>query len=204
MKDENWSIKLAYGLGNLVESYRKTTGPIIERLAMLEAEKDRLPQTVTRVGVGLPVFADVDRRESILRTELETLGKKTELRFAVLQEETSRARYELDRLRLERGNVTGRTAFDAIGIEDKATAEDLGVLTAQLDHLEANRGDATFVYIQKTFASQLDVLEWVVEQKIGSCGSFWDLFSILVRNGTQERNRDPKGSCNQSCAPEQC
>ena len=30
--------KLSYGLGNLVESYRKTAGPIIEWLAVLEAD----------------------------------------------------------------------------------------------------------------------------------------------------------------------
>ena len=50
-----------------------------------------------------------------------------------------------------------------------------------MDHLEANHGDATFSYLRTTFSSQLDVHEWIVEQLIGSSGSFWDLFSILVR-----------------------
>ena len=60
------------------------------------------------------------------------------------------------------------------------TEENRDKITAQMDHLEANQGDASFSYLRKTFSSQLDVHEWIAEEKIGSSGSFWDLFSILV------------------------
>ena len=95
-------------------------------------------------------------------------------------------------------NMNRRTAFDPSGIDDQTTVDDTGALMARLDHLEANCGDATL-----SISSQLDVQEWVVEQKIGLCGNFWDLFSILAQMEPKKETRTQKALANQNGQPKQ-
>jgi hypothetical protein len=71
---------------------------------------------------------------------------------------------------------------------DQPDSKHLEVLEARLDDLEANRGGTVYATHKFKFTSQHDVERFIEDKRVESCGTYWDLFSILVRMGGKKQS----------------
>jgi hypothetical protein len=70
---------------------------------------------------------------------------------------------------------------------DLDAGERIDSLRDRLDDIEANRGEIVYSTNRYKFTSQHDVREYIKDNKIESCGIYWDLFSCLVRMGSKRQ-----------------
>jgi hypothetical protein len=71
---------------------------------------------------------------------------------------------------------------------DQTNSRSLEILEAQIDNIESNcRGVVNSTHKFK-FTSQHDVERLVEDKQVESCGTYWDLVSILVRMGGKKQS----------------
>jgi hypothetical protein len=57
-----------------------------------------------------------------------------------------------------------------------------------MDEMESNRGGVVYSSHKFKFTLQHDVERFIEEKRVESCGTYWDLFSILVRMGGKKQS----------------
>jgi hypothetical protein len=71
---------------------------------------------------------------------------------------------------------------------DQTHSKSLEILEAQIDNIESNCGGVVYSTHKIKFMAQHDVERFIEDKWVESCGTYWDLFSILVRMGCKKQS----------------
>jgi hypothetical protein len=71
---------------------------------------------------------------------------------------------------------------------DQTNSNNLEILEARIDDIESNHGDVVYSTHKHKFTSQHNVERLIEDKRVESCGTYWDLFSILVRMGGKKQS----------------
>jgi hypothetical protein len=165
-------------LGNLVTSYRTNMGNVIARLNVLSAGT---------AGIGMPNNAS---SQGVARTEWDALNRRVnefnnrwESEARSLRNEVDTMKSVQDRNLNQGGSRWGQPERNVIDLVDQTNGHAIEELKGRVTHMESNRGAMAYKSIDFNFSSEFDLRLWLIENKVATCGSYWDLFSILVKLG---------------------
>jgi hypothetical protein len=71
---------------------------------------------------------------------------------------------------------------------DMSNLKSLEILESRMDDIESNQGGVVYAKHKLKFTSQHDVERFIEDKRVESCGTYWDLFSILVRMGGKKQS----------------
>jgi hypothetical protein len=71
---------------------------------------------------------------------------------------------------------------------NQTNSKSLEILKAQIDNIESNCGGVVYSTHKFKFTSQHNVEQFIEDKRVESCGTDWDLFSILVRMGGKKQS----------------
>jgi hypothetical protein len=83
--------------------------------------------------------------------------------------------------------VGGHSCHHPITV-DQTNSKSLEILETRMDDIESNQGGVVYTTHKFKFTSQHDVERFIEEKRVESCGTYWDLFSILVRMGGKKQS----------------
>lgn len=174
------------GLNNLAANYRSNMQSLKTRLDLLgRGDRNGPTRTVPEMN-----------RNSVDRSELDAVAGRLEQLIRRLQDDSSALRAELDR-----GKTGGGLDFDSdqlpewggtreapINLDSPGSPHALADLSKRMDDLESYRGEVIYSTHKYKFTSQADVIKWIEDNNIQSCGHYWDLFSCLIKMGVKNQS----------------
>jgi hypothetical protein len=176
---------LVLNFDRLADNYTENIIKLQTKLLVLEKDKrTRITQeSLNPMSLRMPPGEDYS-----------VLHDRFELQINKLREDGVRVWRQLQELQgareaemMEVDPRGGHSRHNPIPV-DMTNSKSLEILESRMDIIESNRGGVVFATHKFKFTSQHDVERFIEEKRVESCGTYWDLFSILVRMGGKKQS----------------
>ena len=74
------------------------------------------------------------------------------------------------------------------GLRGDEGGRDIENLISRVEDIEGQRGGLVYSTHKQKFGAVHDVQKFTKEKGVDSCGSYWDLFSVLIRMGGRKQS----------------